>query len=187
MIWALLYYTYKYYKTSWADFLLIHYQSGWPGRRAAGGIETKANSAQLSWDWGWAWQKLIILREHIDAKILSFLVSFHNFLHTCKFHNPRKIPFRRIITRRLYSVSIYFVSVLWILYSKLLTYWTLQYTIKLSSMKHKIIDSQFPCKILVKLGLLLCIHFSQNTIIWMNSLHKIFNLTEKWLCQSWEK
>ena len=40
-------------------------------------------------------------------------------------------------------------------------------------MKHKIIDSQFPCKILVKLGLLLCIHFSQNTIIWMSTLYNI--------------
>ena len=30
---------------------------GRAGGRAAGGIETKANSSQLSWDWGWAWQK----------------------------------------------------------------------------------------------------------------------------------
>jgi hypothetical protein len=41
---------------------------GRAGRQAAGGIKTKANSAQLSWDWGSAWQKKTGFKNAILSK-----------------------------------------------------------------------------------------------------------------------
>jgi hypothetical protein len=55
--WALWEWIYKCYKASFAHFQLFHYYSGRAGGRpGAGGNKIKANSAQLSWDLGWAWQ-----------------------------------------------------------------------------------------------------------------------------------
>ena len=50
----------------------------WAGSQAdgwAGGMKTKANSTQLSWNWDWAWQQIVLVLQEVILLVVIYFIA----------------------------------------------------------------------------------------------------------------